>query len=291
METLGWRTLFAIAGLATLGLATLLLFILPESPRYLVQDAGRRQKLAALLGKLSIDTHGSSTFVDGHQPLVRVDGGILFRRGHLGDTLALCGAFFFFNLSSYSFLSWLPALLAQLGLNYTMLGITTALFNLGGIFGALAGAYAITRLGTRLPMLLLCATSVAGALLLMYSKNIVDFSPWVLAGSLALMSGALGIVQCALYPLAVHMFPPGVRATGVGAAAAVGRVGSLTSSFTAAIALDLGGAKLFFISVAVVLAIGGVCLFFIRRHGPPAPSGAASVPVGEALTEGNSTPA
>lgn len=273
MGTLGWRVMFLIAGLGAGVLALILALFLPESPRYLVQHPGRHRRLGALLERLSIDTQGRTAFVDGRQPMVRANMATLFRAPYRKETLALCGAFFFCQLSSYSFLSWLPATLSQLGLTYAMVGLATAVFNFGGIVGAVAGAAAINRIGSRRPMLAFCIVAVIGALLLMYAKVVADVSPWALAICLALLSAALGVVQTALYPLAVNMFPAQVRTTGAGVASAVGRVGALVSSFSGAFALELGGARFFFASVALVMGLCGVFLFLIRSHTPKAAPG------------------
>lgn len=269
MATLGWRMLFVITGGATAWLAAALLFLLPESPRYLVQDERLHPKLAVLLRRMSIDAPAGVTFVDGQQKVARANAAVLFRPPYLRDTLALCGAFFFSHVSSYSFLSWLPATLAQLGLSYAKLGLATAVFNFGGIVGALGGAALINRVGSRRPILSFCAAAVAGAVLLTYARAIVEFGPWALSLCLALMAVALGAAQTSLYSLAVHIFPPPVRTTGSGIAGAVGRVGALLSSFTAAMALDAGGPRFFFLSVALVMGCCGVCMALIGRHIPP----------------------
>lgn len=275
MQALGWRMLFVTAGSSALILAVALWFVLPESPRYLVQDPRQRPRLAALLRKMSIDTQGKKEFLDRHVAPSKVQAAVLFRKPYRHDTFALCGAALFAHVSSYSFISWLPTALSQLGLDYARQGLATAIFNIGGMIGIPIGAIIVTRVGSRLPLLFFNAAGVAGAVLMMEAKAILDFDFWALTAFLALLAAALGVVQTGLLSLAVHVFPPQVRTTGTGLMGSVSRVGALASSFTAAIALAQGGAKFFFLSVAVVMAICGLCLFLIRRHVPPPPKGDA----------------
>lgn len=266
MQLAGWRALFFIAGAATVALAAILAVLLPESPRYLVQNRRFQSRLAALLARLGVEVPEGSVLVDGHQPHAPPDVAALFSPAFRRDTIGLCVAFFLAYIASFSFLSWLPSALSELGLSYRMQGVATAIFNLGGIVGILAGSVAVNRVGSRLPMLVLSAASVIASLLLMGAKPIVNFSPWALTLGLALLASALGVVETALYALAVHIFPPQIRTTGAGFAGAIGRVGALVSSFTAAFALEWGGVKVFFLSIAGVMFICGASLFVIKQH-------------------------
>lgn len=268
MDALGWRALFVIAGGGALLFAALLWFVLPESPRYLIQRPERSDRLVSLLRKMSIDPGTSTEFVDRHEKPGKVKIGVLFQQPYRRDTLALCGAALFAHVSSYSFISWLPATLSQLGLSSGQQGLATAIFNVGGIIGIPIGAVAVTRIGSRVPLLTLNAVGVLGAILMMEAQAIADFGLWPLMLFLALLAAALGVVQTGMLSLAVHVFPTQVRTTGTGMMGAVSRIGALASSFTAAIALQQGGARFFFLSVALVMAICGICLFLIRQHIP-----------------------
>ncbi len=77
-----------------------------------------------------------------------------------------------------------------------------------------------------------------------------------------------------VYTMAAHAYPPFIRATGVGAASTVGRIGAILSSYTGVIALELGGADAYFASIAILLTlcliVGGLV---VRDHVPPADSG------------------
>lgn len=61
---------------------------------------------------------------------------------------------------------------------------------------------------------------------------------------------------------------PFVRATGVGAASAVGRIGAVLSSFTGVLTLRLAGESGYFIAIAVATGIAFIATSVIRGHIP-----------------------
>jgi AAHS family 4-hydroxybenzoate transporter-like MFS transporter len=73
-----------------------------------------------------------------------------------------------------------------------------------------------------------------------------------------------------MYALAVFVYASSVRATGVGTATSVGRVGAILSTYAGAWALELGGSGAFFLLVAAAMAAVVVALAVVRRHIPAA---------------------
>lgn len=267
LDGAGWRALALASGAVSLVLVVPMTLLLPESPRYLARDPARRAKLDQLLQRIGVRAPPGAPLADA-LPARRAEAS--GRRDVAGrDAAALFVAFFFCMISSYSLLSWLPSALAQLGLETRMLGMAVATFNFGGIVGALIGSVVINHLGSRRPMLALSLISVAVATFLAQASTILVAGTWLLVAMLALLSGVLGVIQTALYSVAANIFPARMRATGLGAAVSIGRVGALFSSFTGAIALELAGAAAFFWSIALVMLATFVGLAAIRRHVPP----------------------
>ena len=71
-----------------------------------------------------------------------------------------------------------------------------------------------------------------------------------------------------MYVLAAHVYPGAVRATGVGVAASVGRVGAILSGYIGAWAIDVGGSASFFAAIAIAMAATCIALAIVRRHVP-----------------------
>jgi AAHS family 4-hydroxybenzoate transporter-like MFS transporter len=84
--------------------------------------------------------------------------------------------------------------------------------------------------------------------------------------------GALGFsaagMQNALYTLAAHLYATTARATGIGAALSVGRLGAVASSFTGAWSLDLGGGSAFFLVVAAGFGVAALAGASVGRPIP-----------------------
>ena len=115
------------------------------------------------------------------------------------------------------------------------------------------------------------------------SLVVLDAAAWVLA-TLALVGARYDFTlnqsqwtTVALYSLAAvslqvatgfatRLYPVAARATGVGAAVSVGRLGAIASGYVGAWALGLEGSRSFFGLVGVAMAACFVSLAIIGRH-------------------------
>jgi AAHS family 4-hydroxybenzoate transporter-like MFS transporter len=77
-------------------------------------------------------------------------------------------------------------------------------------------------------------------------------------------------VQTTMYALAAHVYPTAMRATGVGTAVAIGRVGAILSGYAGPWALEYGGSAAFFATMAAAVAVTWIALASVRRHVPAA---------------------
>jgi len=263
----GWRALFFVGGALPLVLAALLWKMLPESPRYLARDRSRWPELIALLRRLGHDLPADVTFVDSRERAVaRASVGSLFAPEFRRDTLALAAAFFFCLLAAYIGVSWIPSLLTSAGFDVAIANYGLTAFNLGGVVGAIGGAIVMARLGSRLTMLTMTAGAILGCLLLA-SVPIAVQSTLALLAMLAWTGGLINGTQSIMYALAAHVYPAGIRATGVGTAVAIGRVGGIGSSYAGAWALESGPSQLFTL-LAGTLAVVFAALASVRNHIP-----------------------
>lgn len=263
----GWRALFLVGGGLPLVLAALLWTVLPESPRYLARHRARWPELAALLRRLGHDVPADTAFVDSHEKTIaRASVGSLFVPEFRRDTLALCGAFFFCLLSAYTGTNWVPSLLTGAGFGVDVANFGLTAFNLGGVIGAILGAIVFSRLGSRVTMLAMTAGAIAGCVLLA-SVPIGAQSTFVVLAMLAWTGGLINAVQTTMYALAAHVYPAAIRATGVGTAVAVGRVGGVASPYAGAWALESGPSQMFAL-IAGTLSVVFVALASVRNHIP-----------------------
>jgi len=266
LPTFGWRALFLVGGLVPLALAIALLKLLPESPRYLARHPSRWPELAALLRRLGHAVPAEATFGDaGETRLEHPSPRVLLRPEFRHDTLALFASFFFCLLSAYVGVNWVPSMLAGAGFDVGVASNGLAAFNIGGVVGAIAGAAAIGRIGSRAAMLTMAAGAVGGAAA-MAMLPLTGQSALAVLAMLAWTGGLINAVQSTMYALAAHVYPTAIRATGVGTTVAVGRMGGVLSTYAGSWALDTGGPSRLFALLAVAMTMVCVALASVRRH-------------------------
>jgi AAHS family 3-hydroxyphenylpropionic acid transporter len=226
---LSWRIIFYVGGIAPILLA---LWI-------------QRQGPAAESGAL---TPASST-----RALEPVSS-VLFRSGRAFTTLSLWGGFFFTQLVLLLLLNWLPSLFVGLGFSQAKASLASMCFNLCGA----AGAWFLGRLhagARRREWVVLTYLAIALSCAVLPRAG-QDF---VLA---AIACGVAGIftvgAQLILFALAPLYYPTPVRGTGVGAAVAVGRLGSVVGPLYAGALLAAGGGSAtVLLGIVPFILIGG----------------------------------
>ncbi len=268
MPAFGWRALFAGGGLLSLVVGVILLWRLPESPRFLARRPDRWPELATILQQIGHPVTADATFVDsGEQHITKVSVSALVTPDYRRDTAALWAAMFFCMLAVYTAFNWVPSMLAGAGLAATAANGLAA-FNMGGVAGAICGGLIIARIGSRPTMLGLSAAAVAGAFVLAFVPIVPRAAALPIVLMLGVTGAAINATQTTLYALAAHVYPTSVRATGVGTAVAFGRLGGVLSTYAGAWALEAGGSHAFFTLMAAAMLIVGVALALVRRHVP-----------------------
>jgi AAHS family 4-hydroxybenzoate transporter-like MFS transporter len=263
----GWRVLYLIGGIIPVATAVMLFALLPESPRFMARHPRRWPELARSLNRMGHAVPPDASFADPTEHAVTQGSfAALFGTALRSDTLALWGAYLSCMLGVYLGFNWVPAMMTGAGMSPTVASTGITAYNLGGVLGAVGGALAFARIGSRATMLGMAAGSIAGALVL---RSMV-FGPASAAMPIVVMLGVTGglinAVQTTMYALAAHVYPVGVRATGMGTAAAIGRIGAIASTYAGAWALEAGGSRLFFSFVAAAMLACFVSLALVKRH-------------------------
>jgi MFS transporter, AAHS family, 4-hydroxybenzoate transporter len=187
----GWQAMFTGAGLITLALLPVCWFALPEAP-----------------------DHAAAPTMSIRQAL----GGGRQRDSYL---LWVCtiGGF----MALYFIASWITRLAIQAGLAPTQAIIASAVYNGGACVGTIALSLLATKVDLR--RLLAAMLVMAAGLFLVFGGVSMPL------GMLLFVSFLIGItlqggVNCN-YPLAASVYPAEARATGIGWAMGVGRIGAL----------------------------------------------------------------
>lgn len=281
IDHFGWRSVFLAGGLATLAVTPLAYWLLPESLDFLLAgkpaDALRRiNSLARRMRKPELtsitdsatERHASAALRDLLTPELR------------RPTLLLWGTFFLVMAAFYFVTSWTPTLLVEAGMSSSQ-GLTGGtLLNLGGIFGtALLGA-----LTARYALLGVLRTYLfaAAALIAVFAASTDTLA--LAFGTGAIIGVAVNGCIAGLYALTPSNYAPHLRATGVGAAISVGRVGAIIAPSAAGWLLDVGWTPLtLYVATGAMFAAAGLLLFAMRARQPAERHTVAAGPRSSAL--------
>ena len=135
------------------------------------------------------------------------------------------------------------------------------LLNLGGIFGtALLGLLASRYALRSVLIAYLIATAVLLALFITATSSLaVAFIIGAIIG--IFVNGCVA----GLYAVTAVAYDTGIRATGVGTAIGIGRIGAILSPIAAGTLLDLGwSAQLLYIAVGIVFILAAALLWLVR---------------------------
>lgn len=273
LPTMGWRALFMVGGLIPIVIGVFLLFVLPESPRYMVLNPASHGKLAKLLGRMGHVAPEGATLVNRTEVSTKKGSLLaLFAPEFRADTVALWTACFFALIGTYSVLSWLPSVLTSVGLDSATASSGITWYNLGGVFGVIGSFLLVGKLGSKSLMMALSIGVVLSALYLR-GMHITQENASTVVMIIGIMGVFLNATQTSLYALSANVYPTSIRSTGVGGALGFGRVGAVLSSFMVPVALQMQGSAGYFILIAGSLVITCLALAVIKRHVPAGGAG------------------
>lgn len=269
-----WHSVFVVGGVLPLLLLPVLWFALPESVRFLVAKGAPETKIAPIVAKIDADA-SVSEFIAGlkHEQSTAAKGFSvfqLFREGRTPTTLLLWVAFFMNLLVMYFLVNWLPTLLKGAGLPLSLAILSTATLNLGGVVGAIALGRMIDRISPYIVLGTAYAASAAFIALLAFGGTNLTV---LLAGAALSGFGVVG-AQIGCNALTASVYPTAIRATGVGWALGVGRIGAIVGPLVGGMLLarDWTPQSLILLAVvpAVIASIAVFTLGAVRRNAPGA---------------------
>jgi MFS transporter, AAHS family, 4-hydroxybenzoate transporter len=160
----------------------------------------------------------------------------LFVGGLAGQTVLLWAFAFLIFVVTHALIFWTPTLLLELGFERSQAPLGTAAFGMGGLIGNVAMVFLVAAIGIR--RVLVITTLLAMACVIAISRTDIP------ASIVLLMIAGLGagtITGCiGEAVLAVSIYPRKLRATGVGCATAMGRIGSILGPAAGGLLLSFG---------------------------------------------------
>lgn len=239
-----WTVPFYVGGVLPLLVVPLLALWLPESAAFRARQ--------------------ESTSEESRVPVI--EG--LFRNGAALPTVLLWVAYFFTLMVVYMLISWLPSLLV--GQGFSGVQASWVIFSLQ--IGATVGTLMLGVLMNSLRPLAIAGLIYIGLLTALAALGMAEtFASMLVAGFAAGVFATGG--QGVLYALAPLFYRTEVRATGVGTAVAVGRLGAMSGPLVAGKMLALGtGTAGVMIASAPGLVVAGIAVFYLfvrsRKNSP-----------------------
>ena len=269
----GWQGMFIAGGSATLLLALIAFFMIPESLHFLCKkqpdDALQRVnkilqifKIQSLQQLPSIENTGGATEAD-RQNIYQKMLTLLtpeFRR----STLTLWATFFLCISTLYFLMSWTPKLIINLGYSADAGNLAFTLFNFGGVLGIFILGYLASKWSLSTLISIFAITSAvfmwafAGAVSLDFNQTNLMLLIFIIG--ISMQGGYTG-----MYAVAAKIYPIEIRSTGVGWAIGLGRFGAVLGPGIAGYMIASGlPITINFMVFAIPMLIGGIFAYQLR---------------------------
>jgi MFS transporter, AAHS family, 3-hydroxyphenylpropionic acid transporter len=236
IESPHWRTIFVVGGVLPLLLAALMAFGLPESSAF---QHAKQERTALRAGSFMA----------------------LFTDGRARCTVLLWASFLLELLLLYLLLNWLPTLLISDGLTKVQATGAQIGFNVGGALSAvLIGSLLGSRLGNRVVVVVVFGS--LPFLLVLLAKSTPQFA--FIASAVFLLGCAVVAAQGYLYAIAPIVYPTRIRGVGVGAAVALGRIGSIVGPKLGGALKAAGhGPSQLLMDLLPIVVVGSLCSLWL----------------------------
>jgi len=251
-----WRYIFVVTAAPALIGIWLRLWV-PESPMHLLKS-GRADEAKSVMNRV-LRRNGKPEL----PPKARLEAPLLVTDERLLSpklrqrTLATLAIWFLVSVSYYGIFTWIPAKLAGDGFGFVRGYGFLVVVALAQLPGYALAAYGVEAWGRKKTLIAFLFISAAACALFTVAN-----SSAVVGSSILIMSFALLGTWGALYAFTPELYPTGLRASGMGAAGAMARLGGLLAPSALALVIS----QSFYVAVALfagLLALAGIIAFFI----------------------------
>jgi putative MFS transporter len=229
----------------------------PESPLYLLKD-GREAEAREVLNRV-LHANGRAMLGSETRLARPADHGPvgIFSPALRRRSLLVLLVWFLVSISYYGVFTWMPARLAEEGFGYVRGYGFLVVVALAQLPGYALAAYGVEAWGRKPTLIGFLALSALGCLLFVLSSD-----AYLIGGSILLMSFALLGTWGALYAFTPELYPTPSRATGMGTAGAVARLGGLLapSALAIVVAQSFGAAIALFAALLGLAALASLLI-------------------------------
>lgn len=244
-----WRAIFLVTAIPAL-VGFWLRLMVPESPLYLLRK-GRSEEARAVIDRV-LTTNGKPPLAEPLAAGETSEATSLLSPALKARTLLMLAIWFLVSLSYYGIFTWMPARLAGEGFGFVRGYGFLVIVALAQIPGYALAAWGVERAGRKPTLIAFLLLSAAGCALFVIAGNAT-----LVATAILLMSFSLLGTWGALYAYTPELYPTASRASGMGAAGAMARLGGLLapSLLSLLVARSFGAAVALFAILLVLAAI------------------------------------
>jgi MFS family permease len=259
IEHFGWRAVYVSGGAASLGLALVVMALLPESLEFLLklQPPGALARARSIAIRLQV---ASPDALPPRQLALHPNFLTPFQNGFAARTALISAAFFLLWLTEFFIVNWTPAILSREG-------FTLAASALGGVMltlGGMAGTLLVGVFGVRFGLVRVCVVYLSTSFLMTLAFAFTAGRTSMLA-----ICGVLGFLlfgsAVGLYAVVARIFPLQIRATGTGVALAFGRAGAVVGLSLGGYLIGLGWARATYVSILAMPVVAAAVATYALR--------------------------
>ena len=262
IEDHGWRSVFGVGAVLNGCAFILMYFLLPESLAFLLDKRPARgleqaNTIIVKLGRTQLDAWPEKSAGKSGS------GGVksLFRRDTRKWSLLLWVATFSAMFGTYFLMSWIPKIVVDAGVSLEKAIWVGMSINAGGLVGILWLGYRSATSGLR--FMITAFMTMAGCLMIVFGflgNEVALLITVAVAMGFFAQAGFIG-----LYSVAARLYPTEVRATGIGWAIGLGRVGAIIGPSIAGVLIGLGWQRSdYFMVLSVPFFIGALAIWQLK---------------------------
>ncbi|GGH54362.1 MFS transporter [Comamonas phosphati] len=250
----GWRSVLHLGGIVPLFLVVLLLWLLPESVRYMVSKGYAADRIRRPLARIAGHAVQNVQRFVMTENKAAVEGrsgmGVVLSRQYRVGSIMLWITYFMGLVIFYALMNWMPLLFKEGGLDPKTATLVAALFPLGGVGAVLFGWLMDRFNANRIIAIGYALTAVS----IWWIGQEAGSLGWLVV-SVFVAGTIMNTAQSSMPALAAAFYPTSGRATGVAWMLGIGRFGGIAGSFLVA---ELTARQLGFSQIFTVVAIPGL---------------------------------
>lgn len=261
---IGWHGILMIGGVLPLLMVPLLIWLLPESLRFMVLKNHAQKKINRVMQRIAPHLATLPRLLPVSNETKNAGIKELFSRQYALGTFLIWCTFFMSLLIIYMISSWMPTLLTNEGFNLVNASWLTSIFQIGGTVGAIAIGMCMDKVE---PAKVLSFVYILGAAFLVCLGLGIEQGN-LLVLMLAMFGVGVGISgsQVGVNAFTSGFYPTHCRATGVSWANAVGRSGSVIGSVIGGWLMSLQLSSFEIMSILAIPALLAACALYMIKH-------------------------